>query len=144
MPLIAHHEYMSAAEFEKLTGMPSDALVLAPAPKPAPTPLSEAALFKRCRRTLGLSLNQMASTLLIAGDRNPGSSPGQALRRWEDDTRPVSGPAWVALGYMLCEAGEDRLADQVAAVVQQRRAESRARQQDPIGHPDSRGSDQWA
>jgi hypothetical protein len=51
--------------------------------------MTEAALFRRCHRALGLSLNEMAAALLIASDRN--------LRRWEDDTRPVSGPAWVAL-----------------------------------------------
>ena len=78
--------------------------------------MTEAALFHRCRKALGLSLNEMARALLIASDRNP--------RRWEDGTRPISGPAWVALEYMLREAGEIALADQVAAVVQQRRIAS--------------------
>ena len=61
----------------------------------------------------------MARALLIASDRNP--------RRWEDGTRPISGPAWVALEYMLREAGEIVLADQVAAVVQRRRIASAQR-----------------
>jgi DNA-binding transcriptional regulator YiaG len=51
--------------------------------------LTESALFHRCRKALGLSLSAIARALLIAGDRNP--------RRWEDGTRSVSGPAWVAL-----------------------------------------------
>jgi DNA-binding transcriptional regulator YiaG len=78
--------------------------------------MTEAALFRRCRKALGLSLNEMARALLIASDRNP--------RRWEDGTRPISGPAWVALEYMLRETGELDLADQVAEVVQQRRIAS--------------------
>jgi hypothetical protein len=82
--------------------------------------MTEAALFRRCRTALGLSLNQMAAELLIAGDRN--------LRRWEDGHHPVSGPAWVALSYMLRDAGETSLADQVAEVVQQRRAQNRVQQ----------------
>jgi len=49
--------------------------------------MTEAALFKRCHKALGLSLNEMAAALLIAGDRN--------LRRWEDGHHPVSGPTWM-------------------------------------------------
>ena len=79
----------------------------------------EAALFHRCRKALGFSLNEMARALLIASDRNP--------RRWEDGTRPISGPAWVALEYMLREAGEITLADQVAEVVARRRNASAQR-----------------
>jgi hypothetical protein len=56
---------------------------------------------------------------LIASDRNP--------RRWEDGTRPISGPAWVALEYMMREAGEIALADQVAEVVARRRIASAQR-----------------
>ena len=63
----------------------------------------------RCRKALRLTLPALARALLIAGDRN--------LRRWEVGTRPVSGPAWVALEYMLREAGEIALAEQVAEVV---------------------------
>jgi len=81
--------------------------------------MTEAALFHRCRKALGFSLNEMARALLIASDRNP--------RRWEDGTRPVSGPAWVALEYMMREAGEIALADQVAEVVAQRRIASAQR-----------------
>jgi DNA-binding transcriptional regulator YiaG len=81
--------------------------------------MTEAALFRRCRQALGLSLSAIARQLLIASDRNP--------RRWEDGTRPVSGPAWVALEYMLREAGEIALAEQVAEVVEQRRIASAQR-----------------
>jgi DNA-binding transcriptional regulator YiaG len=79
--------------------------------------MTEGALFHRCRKALGLSLNEMARALLIAGDRN--------LRRWEDGTRPISGPAWVAVEYMLREVREITLAEQVAAVIGQRREASR-------------------
>jgi hypothetical protein len=81
--------------------------------------MTEAALFHRCRKALGLSLPAMARALLIASDRNP--------RRWEDGTRPVSGPAWVALEYMLREAVEIALAEQVAEVVERRRIASAQR-----------------
>jgi len=82
-------------------------------------PMSEAALFRRCRKALGLSFNEMARALLIASARNP--------QFWEDGTRPVSGPAWVALEYMLREAGEIMLADQVTKVIEQRRVASAQR-----------------
>ena len=65
---------------------------------------------------------------MIASDRNP--------RRWEDGTRPISGPAWVALEYMLREASEIMLADQVAKVIEQRQVASAQRtesQPSPIG-----------
>ena len=75
--------------------------------------MTEAALFH------GFSLNEMARALLIASDRNP--------RRWEDGTRPISGPAWVALEYMMREAGEISLADRVAEVVERRRIASAQR-----------------
>jgi len=78
--------------------------------------MSEAALFRRSRKALGLSFSAMARALLIAGPRN--------LQRWEDGHHPVSGPAWIALEYMLREAGEIALADQVAEVVARRRIES--------------------
>ena len=81
--------------------------------------MSEVALFRRCRKALGLSLNEMARALLIASHRNP--------QRWEEGTRPVSGPAWVALKYMLREAGEIMRADQVAKVIKQRRVASAQR-----------------
>jgi hypothetical protein len=84
--------------------------------------MSDSDLFRRSRKALGLSFSAMARALLIAGPRN--------IQRWEDDTRPVSGPAWVALEYMLREAGEIALADQVAVVVQQRRIASAQRSGD--------------
>jgi hypothetical protein len=75
--------------------------------------MTEAALFHRCRKALGLSTGAMARALLIAGDRN--------IRRWEDGHHPGSGPAWVAVESMLREKGETALAAQVAAVIERRR-----------------------
>ena len=45
--------------------------------------MSEAALFHRCRKALGLSQPAMARALLIAQDRT--------IRRWEQDEQAVSG-----------------------------------------------------
>ena len=85
-----------------------------PASRQAKTqPLTEAELFHRCHKALGLSTGEMARALLIAGDRN--------IRRWEDGHHPVSGPAWVALEGMLRGKGEIALADRVVAVIEQRR-----------------------
>jgi hypothetical protein len=81
--------------------------------------MSEAVLFHRCRKAFGLSFSAMARALLIAGPRN--------LQRWENGRHPVSGPAWVALEYMLREASEIALADQVAVVVARRRIASAQR-----------------
>jgi DNA-binding transcriptional regulator YiaG len=77
--------------------------------------MTEAALFHRCRKALGLSQPAIARVLLIASDRT--------IRRWEQNELTVAGPAWVALGYLLRESDEIVLADQVAHVVQRRRLE---------------------
>ena len=71
--------------------------------------MTEAALFHRCRKALGLSQPMMARLLLIASDRT--------IRRWEQGELTVAGPAWVALGYLLKEGDEMALADKVAEVV---------------------------
>jgi len=76
--------------------------------------MSEATLFHRCRKALGLSQPAIARVLLIASDRT--------IRRWEQGELTVAGPAWVALEYFLREGNEIALADQVAAV-RRRRAE---------------------
>jgi DNA-binding transcriptional regulator YiaG len=55
--------------------------------------MTEAALFHRCCKTLGLSQPAIARALLIASDLT--------IRRWEQDELTVSGPAWIALRYML-------------------------------------------
>jgi DNA-binding transcriptional regulator YiaG len=73
----------------------------------------EAALFRRCRKTLGLSQSAIARALLIASDRT--------VRRWEQDELMVAGPAWVALEGMLRGEGKAALADRVAEVIEQRR-----------------------
>ena len=51
------------------------------------------AQFKRIRRALGLSLRGVADALGISDIR--------AIRRWEDGSKPVSGPAAIALRYFM-------------------------------------------
>ena len=75
--------------------------------------MTEAALFRRCRRALGLSQPAIARALLIASDRT--------IRRWEQGELAISGPAWVALEGMLRCKDETALADRVATVSEQRR-----------------------
>jgi DNA-binding transcriptional regulator YiaG len=75
--------------------------------------MTEAALFHRCRKALGLSQSAIARALLIASDRT--------IRRWEQNELTVAGPAWVALEAMLRGAGELTLADRVVAIIKQRR-----------------------
>jgi DNA-binding transcriptional regulator YiaG len=55
--------------------------------------MTEAALFHRCRKALGLSQPGIARALLIASDRT--------IRRWEQNELAVAGAAWVALEGML-------------------------------------------
>jgi len=76
-------------------------------------PVTEAALFRRCRKALGLSQPTIARAMLIASDRT--------VRRWEQSELTVAGLAWVALEYLLRESNQFVLADKVAEVVQQRR-----------------------
>jgi DNA-binding transcriptional regulator YiaG len=75
--------------------------------------MTEAALFHRCRKTLGLSQPAIARALLIASDRT--------IRRWEQGELAISGPAWLALEGMLRGTGETTLADRAATVIEQRR-----------------------
>ena len=75
--------------------------------------MTEAALFHRRRKALGLSQPEMARALLIAQDRT--------IRRWEQSEQAISGPAWVALEMMLRGKGETALADRIVAVIEQRR-----------------------
>jgi DNA-binding transcriptional regulator YiaG len=75
--------------------------------------MTEAALFHRCRRALGLSQPAIARALLIASDRT--------IRRWEQDELTVAGSAWVALEGLLRSQGETALAGRVAEVIEQRR-----------------------
>jgi DNA-binding transcriptional regulator YiaG len=75
--------------------------------------MTEAALFHRCRKALGLSQPAMARALLIASDRT--------IRRWGQNELAVAGPAWVALEMMLRGKGEVTLADRVATIIEQRR-----------------------
>ena len=76
-------------------------------------PLTEAALFRCCRKALGLSQLAIARALLIAQDRT--------IRRWEQDEQTISGSAWVAIEMILRGSGETTLADRVADVIEQRR-----------------------
>jgi DNA-binding transcriptional regulator YiaG len=77
--------------------------------------MTEAALFHRCRKALGLSQSAIARELLIASDRT--------IRRWEQGELTVAGPAWVALEDLLRKGNEITLANKVAQVVQRRRVE---------------------
>ena len=74
--------------------------------------MTEAALFHRCRRALGLSQPAIARALLIAQDRT--------IRRWEQSEQAISGPAWVALEAKLRDKGETALADRVTEVIERR------------------------
>lgn len=76
--------------------------------------MDDEVLFQRCRRALDMSQNQMAQALLLKSSRN--------VRRWEDGYQPVSGPAWVAVQYMLREHGDAALADEVATLIRDRLA----------------------
>jgi hypothetical protein len=75
--------------------------------------MTEAGLFHRCRKALGLSQPAMARALLIAQDRT--------IRRWEQGEQAISGPAWVAMEMILRGRGEPALAARVATVIEQRR-----------------------
>jgi len=85
--------------------------------------MTEAALFRRCRKALGLSQPVIARALLIAQDRT--------IRRWEQGEQAISGPAWVALEMMLRGNGNAVLADRIAEVIERRRRHARG--QDQIG-----------
>jgi DNA-binding transcriptional regulator YiaG len=76
--------------------------------------MTEAALFHRCRKTLGLSQSEMAHELLILSDRT--------IRRWEEEEQNISGPAWIALSYMFDR--HPSLARQIATVIERRRSEN--------------------
>lgn len=59
--------------------------------------------FKEARRTLGLSLSQMAKALSDPdGDSRPVDP--RTIRRWEAGDREISSPAIVAVYSMLREA----------------------------------------
>jgi hypothetical protein len=79
--------------------------------------MTEAALFHRCRKALGLS-QPAARALLIAQDRT--------IRRWEQSEQAISGPAWVALEGMLRGAGKMTLAHRVTEVIEQRRQRNKS------------------
>jgi DNA-binding transcriptional regulator YiaG len=74
--------------------------------------MTEADLFRRCRKALGLSQSAMARALLIVSDRT--------IRRWEDAEQNVSGPAWIALSHILSQ--HPSLTDRIATVIEARRA----------------------
>lgn len=51
--------------------------------------------FKAARKQLGLSIEQMSEALRM------GVNGGRTIRRWEAGDIPVTGPAQVAVEYML-------------------------------------------
>lgn len=65
----------------------------------------EAELFLRCRLVLGMSHQAIARALNIGSDRT--------VRRWEACERDIPGPVWVALKFMLRDAGHALLANHI-------------------------------
>jgi transcriptional regulator with XRE-family HTH domain len=63
------------------------------------------ALFRTCRHALGLSAQGMAAALRVAD--------GRTVRRWERGDRNIPGPAWIALQFLLRQAQQERLANEV-------------------------------
>ena len=70
--------------------------------------MNQGALFKVCRRALKLSVRGMQATLCIADERT--------VRRIEHGDIDVLGQTWVALGFLLREAGINDLAERVEGV----------------------------
>lgn len=62
------------------------------------------AQLKRARLRLGISQSELGRRLRL------GSDPGRLIRRWEAGDVPVSGPASVAVEYMIAE--HETLADE--------------------------------
>jgi DNA-binding transcriptional regulator YiaG len=73
----------------------------------------EAALFRSCRKALGLSQPAIARSLLVTSDRT--------IRRWEQGEREVALAAWMRLARLLRDNGNAVLADRAAEVIEQRR-----------------------
>ena len=73
-----------------------------------------AEIFRRCRDALRLSQAEIAAALHVSG--------GRTVRRWELGERPIPGPVWVALRYMMREHRERELAGAVEEVLRWRAA----------------------
>lgn len=54
--------------------------------------------IRTARRQLGLTQSELAAMLRLA---NPDTSGKRTIREWEKGTRPISGPASVALEALL-------------------------------------------
>lgn len=63
---------------------------------------------RSARRALGMTQDQLAQALRMGGDGK------RAVRRWEAGDRCISGPASVAIGFMLRDAGCHNPADSVS------------------------------
>jgi DNA-binding transcriptional regulator YiaG len=63
---------------------------------------------RAARRALGMTQDQLANALRMGGDGK------RAVRRWEAGDRHISGPASVAIEFMLEAAGCNRLTDSVS------------------------------
>lgn len=73
--------------------------------EPSEPSAQEAELFLRCRLVLGLSHQSIARALNVGSDRT--------VRRWEACERDIPGPVWVALKFMLRDAGHALLANHI-------------------------------
>jgi hypothetical protein len=73
-----------------------------------------AALFRRCRAALGLSAARMAAALFVGNLRT--------VQHWEGGDRAIPGPVWLALSYLLRDAGKEAVAREVEALLQAGRA----------------------
>ena len=63
---------------------------------------------RAARYLLGMTQDQLAKALRMGGDGK------RAVRRWEAGDRSISGPASVAIEFMLEAAGCNRLTDSVS------------------------------
>lgn len=63
---------------------------------------------RAARRALGMTQDQLANALRMGGDGK------RAVRRWEAGDRHISGPASVAIKFMLEAAGCNRSTDSVS------------------------------
>ena len=63
---------------------------------------------RAARYMLGMTQDQLANALRMGGDGK------RAVRRWESGDRHISGPASVAIEFMLVAAGCNKTGDSVS------------------------------
>lgn len=65
--------------------------------------LLKAEQIQKIRNKMGLTQDQLADKLMLAPE-----SGGRTVRRWENGTTPITGPANVALSYIFKEFRENQ------------------------------------